>query len=97
MEFVELGFVMNNFFQNEIIILHYRFFVGAYAQISNELDVDDIKKQIGDHIPDVDLSGFDQSKIPQADEIDLIFRNKCDSKSGNGTYDNIQVRRTYKR
>ncbi|XP_044754779.1 27 kDa glycoprotein-like [Coccinella septempunctata] len=65
-------------------------FVGAYAQISNELDVDDIKKQIGENIPDIDLGAFDESKIPQADELDLIFRNKCDSKSGNGTYDNIQ-------
>lgn len=65
--------------------------IGTYGQISNELDVDDIKKQIGEHIPDVDLSGIDQSKIPQADEIDLIFRNKCDSKSGNGTYEKVQA------
>lgn len=65
-------------------------FIGCHAEISNELDVDDIKKQIGEHIPDIDLSEFDDSKIPQADEIDVIIRNKCDSKSGNGTYDKIQ-------
>ncbi|KAL3268298.1 hypothetical protein HHI36_007416 [Cryptolaemus montrouzieri] len=76
------------------LVLAFAFiFAGVTSQISNELgiDVDDIKKQLGEELPGVDLSGTDQVNSSQIDELELIFRNKCDSKSGNGTYDTIKA------
>ncbi|KAK9892882.1 hypothetical protein WA026_022562 [Henosepilachna vigintioctopunctata] len=65
---------------------------GVTCQISNDLDIDpdEVKNKLGEEFPDLDTSQLDPSKLPQIDELDLIFRNKCDNKSGNGTYDKVK-------
>lgn len=58
------------------------------AEIANDLDAEDVKKQLSEHIPE--LNNIDSKQIPSVDELDAIFREKCDKKSGNGTYDLIK-------
>lgn len=66
---------------------------------TNDLDLDDTKKQLADSVledvkkqlPNLDLDKA-KADAPSLEDVEKTVREKCDKNGGEGAYDNFEVR-----
>ncbi|KAJ8920154.1 hypothetical protein NQ315_011814 [Exocentrus adspersus] len=65
----------------------------ATCQSINDLDVEDVKKKLGDAIPELDgldTSNFNTSKLPKQEDVENVLKEKCKKQGAENAVDKLK-------